>query len=121
MALSSEDKQKIVFVLGYAGKILIPTSTHFNRIFSDRMENLNTFIEDQVGELLELIDAARLKITATTSNGNVKKIDGIELDTTRTKSLATGDYKRLLHELSCLLDIPIVCINTGNNFNIVGP
>ena len=121
MALSSGDKQKIVFLLGHAGKILISTSTHFSKIIADRMENLNIDIEDQVETLLVLIDTARTKLTSTSSSGNVKKIDGIELDTSRTKSLIVNDYKRLLRELSCLLDIPLISKIGGNTFNISGP
>jgi len=120
VALSFKQKNRIVFLLGYPGKILIADSTHFNRIFADRMENLNREIEDQVVTLLANLEDGRTKLTSSRDKGNVKRIGDIELDTNRTRSLVISDYRRLLRELSNLLDIPVRLIG-GINFNISGP
>lgn len=121
MALSQETKHKIVFFLGYPGKVLIEESTHFNKIVSNRMDNLNTFIEDQVEVLLEKISETRNNLESTQKKGNVKSIGDIHLDTTRTRSMVQKEYKRCLEELSCLLDIPIVCKGMGANIHVCGP
>lgn len=121
MALSQETKHKIVFFLGYPGKVLIPGTTHFNKIVSNRMDNLNPFIEDQVEKLLEKIEESRTNLESTQKKGNVKSIGDIHLDTSRTRSMVQAEYKRCLKELSCLLDIPMVCKGMSANIHVCGP
>ena len=118
MALADEDKQKIVFLLGYPGKVLIVGSTHFHSIVTKRLENLNSFIEDQVDDLLTSIDATRTKLEESKSKGNVRRIGDIELDTNLSVSVINQEYRRLLKELSRLLDIPLV---TPTGSRVIGP
>lgn len=120
MALDQETKSKIVYHLGYAGKVLLPNSTHYNKIVNDRMENLDSFIEEEVESLLAQIANARTNYSATQTKGNVTRIGDIELDPSYTRSNARAEYKRLLKELSCLLDLSIVCNNEGS-IKVFGP
>ncbi len=121
MSLSSETKHQILFFLGYPGKILIEDSTHFNRIVSNRLENLNIYIENQIEDLLAKIVVNRQNLVNTQVKGNVKSIGDIHLDTTRSRSMVDKEYKRCLKELSCLLDIDIVCKSNGSSINVCGP
>ena len=121
MALDQEQKHKIVFLLGYTGKILIPTSTHFNKIVADRMENINDFIQDQVEELLTQIEVARAQMRNTATKGNVKRIDDIELDTTRGSSFVKKEYRRLLRELADTLDITLINSTGSRLVGVGGP
>lgn len=106
MALDLEQKNKIIYYLGLAGKTLIEDSTHYNSIVASRLKNLNVYIEDEVDTLLTDIDATRTRLKGTSTKGNVKRIGDIELDTNRSRSMVTTEYKRLIRELSSLLDIP---------------
>ncbi len=104
--LSLETKNSVVYYLGYPGKVLVPGSTHYQSIVNSRMNNLDTYTMDRVETLLEEIAATRTKLSATQSKGNVKKIGDIELDTARGSSFVKNEYRRLLNELSSILDIP---------------
>lgn len=108
MALVDEDKFRIMFALCHEGKVLIPGSTSYSKILADRMENLNAFIEDRAIELVDAIEAKKSELQTTTKD-NVKRIDDIELDTKVTRSVKQKELKRLLNELSQLLDIPNRC------------
>lgn len=109
MALSQEDKYRIIFALCHEGKILIPGSTSYSKILADRMENLNTFIEDRALQLVDSIEDYKSKLEASATKDNVKRIGDIELDTTRSRSSKMKELNRLLDELSKLLDIPNRC------------
>jgi hypothetical protein len=109
MAFSSEDKHRVIFALCHTGKIIEPGSTHFNSIINDRLEGLNQFIEDRALALVQEIEDQKARVKAASSNGNVKRIGDIELDTNATIDLAYKELARLLDELSKLLDIPNNC------------
>ena len=121
MALDQETKHKIVFFLGYPGKALLTGSTHYNKILNDRMANLNTYIEDEVAAIILKIDATRAKLVTTQDKGNVKQVGDIVFDTDRSRSMVTKEYQRCLKELSCLLDIPMVCKGNSANISVCGP
>ena len=116
MALDSETKNKIVYYLGYPGKVLIPTSTHYNSIVNDRLLNLNSFIEDQVDDILAEVLVARTNLNNAPNSFKVKQVGDIHFNVDDGKSLASSEYRRLLKELSRLLDIPLR--GSGNNVNI---
>ena len=121
MALDQTTKSKIVFFLGYPGKVLIASSTHYNKIVNDRMENLDAFIEAQVATLITDIETTRAKLVTTQNKGNVKQVGDIVFDTDRSRSMVTKEYQRYLKELSCLLDLPIVCKRNSANISVCGP
>jgi hypothetical protein len=108
MALSQEDKYRIIFSLCHTGKILIPSSTHYNSIVNDRLNNLDTFIEERALSLVAKIEQSKLNLESTQKD-NVKQIGDIHLDTTMSRSLKQKELSRLLSELSQLLDIPNRC------------
>lgn len=112
MALSQEDKYRVIFALCHTGKILEPNSTHFNSVINDRLNNLNAFIESQVLSLLTKIEASKLALNST-GKDNVKRIGDIELDTELGRPLKIRELNRLLSELSNLLDIPNRCKSGG--------
>lgn len=112
MALSEENKFRVIFALCHTGKILDENSTHFNSIIDDRLKNLNAFVEAQVLSLLTKIEASKTAIN-TTGKDNVKRIGDIELDTKVSRSVKIKELNRLLSELSNLLDIPNRCKSGG--------
>lgn len=109
MALSLEEKHRVIFALCHTGKILLPDSTHFDSIVNDRLDNLNSFIEERALALVQKIEGYKEKLETTATKDNVRRIGDIELDTTMSRSLKQKELKRLLNELSNLLDIPNRC------------
>ena len=119
MAFTEEDKFKIVFALCHSGKILLPNSTHFDSVFNDRLINLNIIIEEQALALVTKIEANKLSFEKSTTKDNVKQIGDIHLDTTRSLSNRRSELRRLLSELSNLLDIPNRCKLGGSGMSSV--
>ena len=85
------------------------------------MENLIDEIEDQVVSLLEQIEETRSSLLNTKKKGNVKRVGDIEFDTTRGSSFIKSEYRRLLCELSHLLDIPNCSCHGSRGIRIHGP
>ncbi len=106
MALTATQKHNIMFHLGYPGKILIPTSTHFNSVVNDRLNNLNAEIEALVATQLADLTAIRAKLIVAQDIVKVKKVGDIELNNNEITQLK-GDYRRLSRELSEQLDITL--------------
>lgn len=109
MAFSEEDKFRIIFALCHEGKVLIPNSTSYSKILADRFLDLNLFIEDRALQLVDKIEAAKTLLESSGTKDNVKRIGDIELDTKYSRSNKQKELKRLLDELSQLLDIPNRC------------
>lgn len=115
MALTDDQKQDVVFYLGYPGTVLIPTSTNYSKIVADRLDNLNARIESQVTALLTEIAAVRTKFGASTTRMLVKKVGDIELNSDNEHLLLNKEYKRLLRNLAALLDLSV---QGGGGINI---
>lgn len=109
MAFTEEQKYSIVFALCHDGKIILEGSTSYSGIIADRLDNLNSFIEARALELVTKIEAAKTLLESSGTKDNVKRIGDIELDTNMSRSLKQKELKRLLSELSQLLDIPNRC------------
>jgi len=109
MAFSEEDKYRVIFALCHTGKILVEDSTHFNSIIADRLENTNSLIEERALALVEKIEDAKIEFEESPKKDNVRRIGDIELDTERSLHNRRAELKRLLNELSNLLDIPNRC------------
>ncbi len=105
MALTDSQKHQAIFYLGYSGKTLIVGSTDYNKTVADALTNLNTYVETQVVDLLDLIEEAKEKFSASSARMLVKRVGDIELNTDEHRSLGQ-EYRRLLRELSSLLGLP---------------
>lgn len=106
--LSAEQKHDIVFYLGYAGSVLIPESTNYNSIINDRLNETNQIMEDQIDTLLSQISDGREKLLALQSQGKLKQVGDIVFNTDNNDRTLKNDHKRLLKELSSLLNIPLI-------------
>lgn len=109
MAFSSEDKHKIIFALCHSGNVLNPSSTLYNSVINDRLNDLSSFTEEQALGLVSKIERIKSSLENSPTKNNVKRIGDIELDTDMGISLLKKEYKRLTDELSKLLDIPNRC------------
>lgn len=115
--LSSEDKHRIVFALGFAGGVLDSTSVNYNSIINDRLNGLSQYTEERAVNLVTKIEKVKDHLEANMSKNNVKEIDDIVLDTQLGDSLTKKELKRLIRELSQCLDIP--SMGTYNCRNVI--
>jgi hypothetical protein len=108
MAFTDDQKYSIIFALCHEGKILSPNSTSYSKIFADRLENLPAQVEARALELVTSIEELKTALSSYQKD-NVKRIGDIELDTKMSRSNKQKELKRLLEELSQLLDISNRC------------
>ncbi len=106
MALTDTQKMKIVTLLGWSGKTLISSSTHYSNIVVGRLTNLSAELEALVVESLASIAAVDVKLSGSLGKAGLKRIGDIEFF---GKGQSFSDLKkervRHLRELSNLLDI----------------
>ena len=117
MALTSAQKANIVFYLGWPSKALVSGSTHYNTTIVTRLTDLDSDTETIVTALLTDIATARTKMAASQGRMLVKKVGDIELNTDEN-TLLVRDYRRLVNDLSVLLDIPVLR-SGGVNVSVV--
>ena len=119
MAFSNDDKYRIIFALCHHGKILIEDSTHYNSIINDRMERTSPQIEERALALVSKIEDMKEDFANSPTQDKVSQIDDISFDTNRSLEIRRAELKRLLSELSNLLDIPNACsIGGGGMMNL---
>lgn len=114
MALTSAQQAEVIFYLGWPAKSLVVDSTHYNTTLVTRLTGLSADSETLVTGLLTKIGDVRTKLDNSTARMLVKKVGDIELNTDENMYL-NKDFRRLVRELSDLLDIPVM---GGDNINI---
>jgi len=106
MALSLEQKHEILFLLCYPAKTIIVGSNLFNSIINDRLEDIDSFTQDRIETILSEITTLRTKLTALQDQGKLKQVGDIHFNVDNNDRTVKSEYRRLLKELSCYLDIP---------------
>jgi hypothetical protein len=113
MALTSPQKHKVVFYLGWSGQTLVVGSTQFNSVVNDRLTtNLNADIEKLVVDLLAKLEKYDVALEAARCRLATKSIDKIEMNPEEIRMLRS-ERKRCIRELSDHLDIPITKSSSG--------
>jgi len=107
MALTDTQKQKVLLYLGWPGKTLVSTSTHYSATVAARLTLLTSDIETNAVACLTALDALALKFTAATARALVKKVGDIELNSEEHPQL-NKEHRRQQRLLSGILDIPVV-------------
>lgn len=116
MALTSPEKNKIVQLLGYGGKILQPGSVIFNKILNDRLDQLPVDTEDLVRSYyLCSIQKIETQVYSAPTRLMAKKVGDIDINNRELEQLR-GERKKLIREMAQHLDIPYVGIS--NNVNV---
>ena len=105
--ITAANQNLIVFYLGYPAKVLVPNSTHYNKIIANRMTNLLDATVTTVEGLLTLITETRTKLDATRDDANVTNVGEIALSPDYVDKYIVRQYDRYLKELSSILDIPM--------------
>lgn len=108
MALTSQQKHKVIFYLGWSGQTIVAGSTQYNSVVNDRLtNNLNADIEKLVKTLLEKLEKYDAALEAAKCRLSAKSVDKIEMNPDEIRMLRS-ERKRCIRELSDHLDIPIV-------------
>ena len=116
MAFSLETKHDIIFLLGYPAKTIIADSNWYNSIIADRLEDVDSFTQDKVEELIKQIDDVRGILLALQNQGTLKQVGDIVFNVENSERSIKMEYKRLLKELSSYLAIPLKSLGG----NIIG-
>lgn len=109
MALTTTQKQKVVFYLCWSGKSIIEGSTDYNSQVASALDNLNSDIEAQVTDLLAQLAAIDTKMANSGNKFGVKAIGDIEFFDNSGLDQLKGERARLGRLLSSLLGIPYRC------------
>ena len=112
MALTSSQKSKIVQLLGYGGKVLQENSVIYNKTTNDRLESLPGDVEELIVSYLAGIAVIEEQIATAPTRLIAKKVGDIELNNQELEDLRS-ERKRMIMELSNLIDIPIVRGSSG--------
>ena len=112
MALAEKQKHRILFLLGWTGKTLIPTSTHFNSVVNDRLINLNTEIEKLVKELLTCVETVDAQLKEALCRLSAKSVNGITTNPEEIRELKK-ERRRYVRELADHLDINMTKSSTN--------
>ena len=117
MALTDQIKNDVMFYLGYPGKVLVPSSTHFHRILVDRLDNLTPEIESRVGKTITRMKKLEEQFEDAACRFTASKVDGIVVNKNE-RSLLKAELNRYRNQLSELLDIPNRH-KSGSQINVV--
>lgn len=114
MALTSKQKHKVVFYLGWSGLTLVANSTQYNSVVNDRLGTaLNADIENLVKGLLERLEMLDKALEEAVCRLAASSVDNIEMNPKEIEMLKK-ERMRLIRELSDHLDIPITKSSAQN-------
>lgn len=117
MAFDNTEKHKIMRFLCYPANTLVPESTSYSKITADRLLNIPEEAEDEVRSILERISDLDDGLVAGVGQAGVKKIDDIEFFSSKEGGSKLDELrkerKRLIGEISSILDIPSMCRGSG--------
>jgi len=114
VALSTKNKHKVIFYLGWSGLTIVDGSTQYNSVVVDRLgPSLTTDIESIVKGLLErletfdkCLDEAKCRLAASS-------VDNIDMNP-REVEMLKKERMRLIRELSDHLAIPVTRSGSGS-------
>lgn len=108
MALSLEQKHKVIFYLGWSGLTIVAASTQFNSVVNDRLNAaaVDAEISRITTGLLFRLDACDVQLEEAKCRLSASKIDSITLNKDEIFRL-NNERRRLIRELSDHLDIPM--------------
>ncbi len=108
--LSATEQQSVVKFLGWPSKTLQVNSTHYSKIFVDRLTALDAEGEAIVQDYLRKLGEIDEKIECATCRVSTEKVDNIHLNNREIDQLYALRH-RWIHELSDFLDLPILKSN----------
>lgn len=118
MALSAAQKNKILQLLGYPGKSIDVGSVLYDKVLSDRLEDLTTDTELLVVGMLDNIDAIETQMAKAPKRFIAEQVSDIKLNIHEIEKLRK-ERKLISRELGVLVDIPMLSSGTGMMIPVV--
>jgi hypothetical protein len=107
MALTTKEKHDSMFYLGYPAKILIASSTHYQKTLNDRLDNLVADAEARVRSLLASLKRVDEQLEAAACRFSTSQVQDIQINP-EERNLLIKERKRFTRELSHTLDVPLI-------------
>lgn len=107
MAFTTQQKQDIVYYLGWPGKTILIDSTHYNSVIAARLINLIPEIEAQATALVDRIKGIDKVLIVSINRASTLEVGDIKINQREREELR-AERKKILGELSDLLDIDIM-------------
>jgi len=109
MALNQNQKTRILFYLGWSGLTLVQSSTHFNSVVFDR---INDNSEEEsicriLRELLEKLEGIDQCLSEAKCRLAASSVDNIKTNPKEIDML-NKERRRCIRELADLIDVPIL-------------
>lgn len=105
MALSSQEQNKVVQLLGYGGKIVQAGSVIYNKILNDRLSQLPVDTESLVRSYLTQIYALEAQMNAAPARLAAREVDGVKINLEELPMLRK-ERRKIAREIASVLDIP---------------
>lgn len=105
MALTDENKGKVLYHLNYPANSIVEGTMDYHSIIDDRLSNLPAFGETNLLAVLTKMDAIETKIEEAQSCLKIKSVDGVTFNMDHIDNLR-AEYRRLQKKLSSIVDIP---------------
>ena len=107
MALTTKQKHRAIFHLGWSAQTLVEGSTQFNSVVNDRISFDNAEFDRIAKDLIECIDKVDEQLKEAQCRAATSKVDNITLNKDEIYILKK-EKRRLIRELSDHTDIPIM-------------
>ncbi len=112
MALTSQQQNKIVQLLGYGGKVIQAGSVIYDKVMNDRLHQLPTDTESLVISYLDNVAAIEIKMSQATARLAAEKVDDITTNLQELQMLR-AERKKISKEISQHLDIPYMGVSSN--------
>jgi hypothetical protein len=116
MALTSQEQNKVIQVLGYGGKTIQAGSVIYNKILNDRLHQLPPDTETLIRVYINQIYAIEGQMNAAPARLAAKKVDNVEMNLDEL-SMLRKERKKIAREIAAHLDVPYMGI--GANLSVV--
>lgn len=115
MALTSQQQNKIVQLLGYGGKVLQAGSVIYDKVMNDRLHNLPPDTENEVVAYLAQVAVIETQMNQAPARLAAKEVQDLKMNLEELQMLR-AERKRIAREISALVDIPYIAsggVNVG--------
>lgn len=113
MALTSQEQNKVVQLLGYGGKILQAGSVIYNKILNDRLNQLPVDTENLVRTYLGSVTAIEQQMAEAPARLVASKVQDLEMNHKELEMLR-AERRRIGREIAAHLDVPYQAVGGVN-------
>lgn len=116
MALTSQEQNKIVTLLGYGLKSIQVGSVIYDKVMNDRLNQLTPAGEELVRSYLSQITALENQMNCAPARLAAAAVDGLKMNLDEL-SMLRKERKKIAREIAAQVDIPYMGVN-GTNLGV---